>query len=350
MKKAIYLFATIFLLSLTSHATVWTVSNNPADSAAANFSVLQTAIDAAGDNDTIYIAGSTASYGDIIILKPLTLIGTGYNPDNQYNLTSIVSTISFGYAYDDFDNVISAASGSKLIGLHVDNYIYTTISFSKPMGNILVQRCYISGTFEFGNHANNGIIIENCITGGELASLNNSTNVMIRNNIILGRIRNSNTASIVITNNVFHGSGSSDAFSEIYYATISNNIFYYTTPHVCYNTTFNNNISFSGGNNEFLYDSNTGTNNQVGVDPQFNNIVLTTGFSFDNDYTLADGSPAMDAGTDGTDIGITGGERPMTVEDTKFSPIPQIIQMDILNTTIPVDGTLNVRVNANVQN
>jgi hypothetical protein len=62
---------------------VRTVSNNP--DIPAQYNSLQATIDAASAGDTILVAGSASSYGNITIGKKLVVYGAGYNNPYGYN-------------------------------------------------------------------------------------------------------------------------------------------------------------------------------------------------------------------------------------------------------------------------
>src|SRR6266581_2334469 len=74
-----------------SFATVTTVSNNA--NSPGQYANLQTAIDNAADGDTLYVHGSPTSYGTINLNRSLTLIGTGYNPQKDIPLVSVIATL-----------------------------------------------------------------------------------------------------------------------------------------------------------------------------------------------------------------------------------------------------------------
>ena len=75
------------------------------------------------------------------------------------------------------------------------------------------------------------------------------------------------------------------------------------------------------------------------------------------DFHLQSGSPAEGLGSDGTDAGIYGGGSPFHDGEGgdlfRYYPmpndVPQMISMDILNYSVPSNGTLNVNFNARVQ-
>ena len=146
------------------------------------------------------------------------------------------------------------------------------------------------------------------------------------------------------------------AFKDMSYSKFMNNVFYGVSvsgasclAEFC---TFYNNLSFLGNYTEFIPGgcNNTGINLED-TDPLLNSVTSIR-FSYDDDYRLQDSSPCKNAGTDGTDIGITGGAYPWpekadgTLDFTGMPPIPQIIQMDVITPIIPIDGTLTVKVKA----
>ena len=72
-------------------------------------------------------------------------------------------------------------------------------------------------------------------------------------------------------------------------------------------------------------DGNTGSGNIEGMDPMLTNVPETTsGWNFSYDITPLAGSPVLNAGTDGTDIGPTGGANPFDPEGTFLPFIEQL--------------------------
>ncbi|MEQ9021798.1 MAG: hypothetical protein RLN82_03450, partial [Pseudomonadales bacterium] len=140
----------------------------------------------------------------------------------------------------------------------------------------------------------------------------------------------------------------------------ANNIFYGagvgSTQDHCKYCTFTNNISFGPGATDFDYGTNTTGGNLEATDPSFN-AAANFSFEFTDDYRLRDTSPAKNAGSDGTDIGITGGITPWPVTESaapyihsSFPALPQITKMDIQNASVGIGGTINVNVKAKVVN
>jgi len=109
-----------------------------------------------------------------------------------------------------------------------------------------------------------------------------------------------------------------------------------------------------GANTSFDYASNTGGGNLENVDPLFVSVASSV-FDFSYDYHLEDLSPGKEAGTDGTDIGIYGGSYAFPSggdvpwQTSAMPALPQILRMNILNTVLPENGTLQVQIEAKSQ-
>ena len=130
MRKLI-IFLLLIVCSFTAQAKLWRVNNNGAMNA--NFTSFVAAQSTASANDTLYFEGSTVSYGNIVLTKPLVIIGPGYfleeNSQTQFNfITAKFGTIGF----------TSGSSGSILTGLVVQNLITINVS------NISIIRCKTS--------------------------------------------------------------------------------------------------------------------------------------------------------------------------------------------------------------
>ncbi|HRD54639.1 MAG TPA: hypothetical protein PKY96_18525 [Flavobacteriales bacterium] len=98
-------------LSMPSWATQWTVSNSA--QAPAQFmgpTALQDAVNSASDGDTLLVTGSGATYGNVIIDKPLVLVGMGYSPIVQATIIGEMDIRSSGV----FATGFSATQGLQL--------------------------------------------------------------------------------------------------------------------------------------------------------------------------------------------------------------------------------------------
>ena len=334
MKKLYLLFTLVVTGSLQTTATIRTLSNYPFSPG--QFTTFAAAHTACNNNDTIYVHGSTVTYGVISITKPgIVVIGTGHNPVKQGPLVSA------------FTNITISAISCQLIGLAFDNLTANS--------NLLtVKRCKIlqpaAGPFGImsGGTSQNWTIEGNVFSGinSNLILNLNSSNTTVSNNIFNGQVAiqggNSSTLStFIIANNIFIGVSAS--VFNVGNAVINNNIFYRASPQgATLGCVMNNNISFSCSNNGF---SAPGVSNLVNVNPLFTSFPLAGAlFDYSHNYKLAAGSPGLNNGSDGTDRGVFGGF------GAKFSMTgePAIAEITgFVITSSPViapGGTLNINV------
>ena len=142
---------------------------------------------------------------------------------------------------------------------------------------------------------------------------------------------------------------------------IENNIFYNINPDDGTNQTFNNftfdnNISYSGYTLPTMPPAgNVGSGNKDNTDPMlislFNDPTnITVNYTLDN-LRLANGSPASKAGTDGTDIGPTGGAYPVYLSTNRYltgePTIPEVkTAVFTPNSSVAPGGTLQIQTTA----
>jgi hypothetical protein len=150
----------------------------------------------------------------------------------------------------------------------------------------------------------------------------------------------------VISNNIFIGDsaiGNYEVFLDVSNAIVTNNIFYYRDPKGCAYCNMSYNLTYKTTQDTLPYGNNTGGNNIANQDPMFAGAPQEShNFSYDYDYHLGQGSPGINAGSDGTNLGIYGGSYPYS----DVIPIPKVSNVNILNPKIPVNDTLNVRIKA----
>jgi hypothetical protein len=338
-------FLTTFLLlfsGLIANATIRTVSNSPLS--VGQYTDLQVAITASASGDTVYVHGSPIAYGNVTINRRITLIGAGYKPTNtQYNVGTFINNITL-----DSTAFNVPIFNSRFIGL---GFSYLTVSDNT--GGILIERCYGNIT----SYGGNGWIIQNNIIS--ILNIYGPTplsSFLVRNNIFLGYINANVVASgLLIDHNVFLGSGAYVYSTS--YATISNNIFYNSNQSVngslvtfC---SFTKNLTVYSAVDNLPYGNNTGTGNFNNADPAnlFNGTISVTTYPAITgyDFTIKTGSPADNSATDGTDLGIYGGAKPMP-NLTGAPPFPQVTLLNINNTSVPLNGTLNYQLKARIQN
>lgn len=333
---------TLFLTSLSlfwlqASATVHTVNNNVPSPG--QYTSVSAAITAAANGDTIYVSGSPYNYNGFTVNKKLTLIGSGHKPQNTNTTVSLV------------DNITIASDSVRIIGFKLNR-----VNGSGVRGNLTVQRClvidqvYLDGTWT--NVTLEGNVFQSTGTNFNPYFYASFNGVTVKNNIFNGTIHDIfgyyGINNIVVKNNLFLGASS--AFSgTTRYVTITNNIFYRANPsNTVSSSDYTNNISYQCANNAFPIgsSSNTGSGNLTNVDPQLVNFPAAGDyFGYTYDYTLQAGSPAANGGSDGKDIGLTGGDG--YFQKYGIPPIPQIRDLSIIspaNGVVNPGGTLQIKV------
>ncbi|HOP04765.1 MAG TPA: right-handed parallel beta-helix repeat-containing protein [Tenuifilaceae bacterium] len=345
------------LAVLSANGAILIVNNNVNNPG--NYTNLQDAIDAASPEDTILVSGSETYYyndtpGDYITInKKLTLIGAGYNPYTQYRLASKLYGVYFTSDVDD-------PSQSTIMGFYINGNISVNgsgINYIQILRNRIIGSIFFNnGTYENWNHwtIRNNIIYE--IWAQTTAT--SLTNSNFENNIITGRLYNLNSASIIFSNNLFKRYSASGEyfFSSLTYCQFINNIFLGGILSGVSNATFTNNIIYGYYGISLDCGVNDCTGNIVDSDPLFvDGGGIYSYFNYSYDYHLDTGSPGLSAGTDGTDIGIYGGLYPfpggelVPWQTSAMPTLPQIYKMNVLNPTLPINGTLQVKIEATSQ-
>jgi hypothetical protein len=340
MKKIYFLFA-LAVTTITANATIRTVNNGSVG--AGQYTSVQTAVDASTAGDTIYIHGSQTSYGDVTLNKRLVLIGAGHHvTGTQFNFPTTLGNI-----YLSQGNSTTLPTGSTIKGINLSQLVSSGGTIA--VNNITLERSYISGyVYVLGT----GWIMRNNFIYG--LYINNFKNTIVSNNIINGYIYSSDKPSVIITNNVFLGSW---YMASVSYATITNNIS--IEPRTLDNytgtqNTWNKNVSIysdPASYKNFPPPGNTGVGNLNTVVAQFTTTIplnITLEDATKHDWTLLATSIGFKYGTDGTDVGIHGGSYP-SPNTSGATNIPQITSMDIQNSVLPQNGTLNIEFKAKGQ-
>ncbi len=330
MKKLI-LLSLVLVISLVAQAKLWRVNNNAAMNP--NFTSFAEAQASASANDTLYFEGSTTSYGDITVTKPLVIIGSGYflneNPQTQNN---IISAKTGAISYNQ------GSSGSVITGIEVQS----TITINE--NNISVISCYITGTSSNASRSivlnstvstiGNILILGNYLKMGISSSTSSSVSKPIFNILISNNYINSNLYSCIgfgeyvsgdIKNNIFNGG--SGALS-VYYFKFSNNILVSGTIYNLSSNTYDNN--FCSGTQFPLRNGNQQNINMTDV------FVGSTGNSTDGQWQLKPYSSAKGAGNDGTDCGMFGGSSPYVLSG--LPSIPAIYEIIMPSTGDNING------------
>ena len=375
MKLFTLIMAFMLFATLNTKATTWTVSNDP--NSPAQYHNLQTAIDNASPGDTILIgpsvlnsSGSPIAYASATLSINIVLIGSsGYFPDGSNSSNEKKISYVSGITLNE-TSASSGASGSKILGLKIGSInIYSGFSGSTNanagISDVLIERCRID-YIQFHNYGYKCTIkndtIRNCIINSYIALNNNNGTsygsfleaILIENNIFDNAFieatyqladNGSSLDSVFVRNNLFLNR-TTDAFSKVPNMVIENNIFWKAEPTVINTTagvTFNNNLCYST-TNILPGTGNIGSGNINNSNPLFINYPSQGGaFDCGHDYSFPNTSPAYNAATDGSNIGITGGISPFF----NYCAGPRVptmkeITMPTNASSVPQGGTLNV--------
>lgn len=312
--------------------TVRRVSN--ALGANAPYTTISAAIAASADGDIILVEGSQFDYNEAITLtKRVTIQGPGNflnentglqaNPYSAYNGAN-----SFTFNAGSAGSIMS---GMRINSMNI-NTSNITISGNRIQNSLLI------------NTTSSNISISGNYIGGTLRSFANVTNLLIANNYVGGGI-NFFSPSIgvvvlgVVTNNVI------DANGVMENSTITNNIFINTNPFN--NPPITSTLNSTVQNNVFIASSQPGADGTNIFGVAFASLFVgLTGNTTDTQWRLKSGSPAIGAGTGGTDCGMYGGTTPYKVSGIAAGQ-PTIYSLTTPGTA-PANGTLNVKVSAKV--
>lgn len=308
-------------------------------------SQLDSAMIEAPIGSTVYIPGGHFDVPNegLIIDKQLRIIGAGHYPD---------STVATGRTVID-GNVflITGADGGSIEGVYID-------------GNIEVGK-------SSNNETNiNGYIIKrsniNYLDLGYTEKVSLASNFLIKDCVIRNDVSGDNIRNTIFLNNHFYDRL---AYFDGNNVSFENNIFFYSTNSSSYDllvdvdeVTFKNNFFksiylFDGSSNNDFYNNifeasslpnqRVLSNNILGQDfsSQFMNY-SGSGFSYNDDYHLANGSLGKNAGQDGRDIGVYGGVNPYKEGAVPSNPH---IQFSEIGTQTDVNGKLKVHFKVSAQ-
>lgn len=328
---------------IPASATVFTVNNN--NPSPGQYLTPAAAQAVAQPGDTLYISGSIYNYNNFVISKRITLIGTGHKPLTPNPAASKFDDISF-----------STATGAtnmydvNIIGLDVNSITYNVGYLRRQY----VSRCKVRDAIYLADNQDS-ILIEGNYLASTGTNLNVNygytySNITLRNNVFNGSIYNFFPAgnftlglnlNLYLSNNLFLTAGNLFTGSSNRYLQLRNNIFYRADPNALVtNSTFENNIIYQASTNSFpTGSSNVSTNNLNNTNPLFVNFPSGGDYySYAYDFRLQTSptpSPAINAGSDGKDIGLTGGDGFFQ----KFG-IPNIPQINTFNITSPANATI----------
>jgi hypothetical protein len=350
-----------FCFAISTWATTRTVSNNP--NIPAQFSNLQTAINESASGDTLLVHGSPNDYGNVTINRSMVLIGPGYRPLGQNQLTAIIGNL----------NVVAPTDGVSdnvaLIGLNIGTLRQHEGGCASGFATKLrIVRCVVGQYLPRGVASgvnDSEFFAEQCIFIGATILNNNDcggpaiSSAILNNSIFTSALRyDSPVSNGLVANCIFFGGGSS--LQQIQNTIFSNNVFYGTQLSdgngAKTGCTFNNNLTFGTNNNALAFASSITLGTLENTDPLF--INATAPGNGQNFSTLFNGvqnlnpqpaSPLLAAGSDGTNIGTTGGSSAFNYLLQGTTKGPWMTSLLINNASLPENGTLQVTFGAKAQ-
>ena len=344
------MFATVLLLCSAVQAKTWRINNDPA--AKADFLSINDAMGSAEvlDGDMLYLDPGCRLPSQSIS-KSVTIIGTGYN------LTEAEEAM--------VADIYIQASDIILTGINASG----SIRWSSSYNNIAIERCKAQ-KIDINYESCSGVKIIGCYIVGDIhgggSGVNSGSKTIIRNSIVLGRIKNINGG--IITNNVIiHDSMNESAVVNhhpllyIKNSTITNNIIINTST---YSVAVNNVITKCKNftiYNTAVTDYNTICNNVLSTDAdhawadfptnkfigaKVEDIFVNEG-NQEEKYQLKEGSAAIGYGSNKVDCGAFDGMYPYVLcGRPQF--VPYIYDAQIPTTT--EDGKLNITLKIKTQN
>jgi hypothetical protein len=355
MKKVIFTLILFGIMALNSNATVRTVSNDV--KAPAQYTSINTAIQASSFGDTIIVYGSATTWTTVNVDREVVLIGAGYN--NPYGAESYITTLTL----DGINTTGYTASNTKVSGFTITNLNFYghTNTAELSMEGVLIERCRLGRIyFNQGNVTYRNDTIRNCFLKDNNFYLTYGLfqNIQIHNNIFdnmrIGKQYAGATShdSVYLRNCVFVNRSASDVFYQTNDLTVENCIFYAAQPQGCTNCAFNNNMTYLNTNNVLLGTGNpgsVGSGNHEDEDPLFVIYPAIGGaFSYSHDLNVQS-TNAINGGTDASDIGIHGGMLPYSPGDNPAIPQMTEITFPENASSVKVGGTLDVTFKANKQ-
>jgi hypothetical protein len=334
--KMKFTLAFSLLTAIAAHAGTITLNNN--NPSAGQYTSFSDAQSAANAGDTILVQPSTINYGDISISKRLIIIGPGHNPSDKQNSQKAFFNIV------NFSNV--AASDGEFNGFEV----YQVNVSAGSMTGVKIKLCKITNYIYISNFYNDSWVIDGCVFTKQADNNINgggypTANWIIQNCLFNGYVYSMTSAYTNINNCVFintDGTSGIVSCTNVY----ANNCIFYKASFPSSGVSFSKCLSYlQSGSPTFP----NGTNYD-NTDPQFVNVPASgANFSYAYDFHLLSTSPVLNGGTDGTDIGLYGGNG-----DFDLNGVPRNPYIKTFNvtgpTTINSGDPLNIYIKAKVRN
>jgi hypothetical protein len=298
------------------------------------YTKLDSAIVHASDGDTIYLPGGV--FGDITINKKLHIIGTGHNPDStRATNQSVINSL----------NLVSSAANGSMSGVYVPTELY----FRTSVNGYSIFRCNINFV-RYVEVCTNISFVENIIN--TIWGQYSNSGILcfdsyFSNNIIYNFIYY--TQNCTFKNNIILGTFDDSSLANCHFSTVENNFLRSINFLSISNCLINNSVLLSRFNGSSSCVENDTYLVNVPFDSLFVNYNdgMRNAYSiYDADFMLKPGSPFLNAGRDGTDIGIYGGAFPWKEGSIPVNPHFQSVRIAGQTDS---DGNLNVQIKVAAQ-
>lgn len=264
---------------------------------------LDSAYNKAENGDNLYLPGGAFSLS-YDFNKAINLIGAGHYADSSAATTT--TRITNGTFY-----ILQGASGGSIQGIKFNGAItFGKTTQNDSVSNFQIFRCYVNNNLGFFSSRCNNVFVNESVLNSVLA-INNTQNFVLKKSIVGGNLYSSSSFSIFENTLFLYGGGSAIFSIGFSNSTFKNNIFLYASPGSISNTSYcsfiNNLFAYAPAFPSNSYNSYVG--NIYGATTIF---VNQTGYSYSeqHNYHLANTSPGISAGSDGTDVGIYGTSNP----------------------------------------
>ena len=299
------------------------------------FTDLQDAIAGAQANDVLYCSGGTFSIDTVLIVdKPLHFIGAGVHPDS----TQATSTTTFVVQANGYLLCLTIpASGSTFTGIFfataANNYFplvrYGTSSADDQVTNVVFQRCRFSKgsidlAYDINAPAMPGLVTTfdechiSCKVEGHQRGAVFSRCIIDTHDIGVYAVSSFTAGGLTVENCVLLNA----LLGNCYFATVRNCIST-ATNYLCFNCNGGSiiNVVSASATNWFYSGTASITNSVLGEDASTFFVSETDDlYQYSDDLHMAPGSPGINYGNDGNDIGIYGSSSPYKVGAIPFNP------------------------------
>jgi hypothetical protein len=337
-----------FLLGICSLSAQEMIAVNHAAGGSEFFTRLDSAVAHSVDGDYIYLPGTALmEIGTVVIDKGVHIIGAGIYPDSCYatGTTFLTGNIT----------IVSGADNGSLQGFILTGALtFGTSQANQHVSSYYVSRCNLN-TINLSHNGSDStsssfLFRENIIRGHVYGGHSDAS---FRNNILEGQMNYFYGATFLHNNFLWGGNKTLNYFVKN--SIFSNNIFksscvayygYYTVYSIdnnYYYNMFTGPLGFYSDYYGYCISSLNGFGNISGnlenvPEAQIYTSQSGNAYNIHHNYHLIAGSPGINGGSDGTDIGIYGGE---PFKDGMLPVNPHIRFKYVAGSTSP-NGTLNI--------